>query len=118
MVLATKQEPYHVTFMQAYDFIANGQAESPSFLERSIRYETGAALELTMDKANILWKEAIEDVPGKKPGMTPYEILSNYFKMNNLTTIESQLGKIKEVYDYDALRKQGAKIVKQAIGEQ
>ncbi|MEK3747765.1 hypothetical protein NYE25_05945 [Paenibacillus sp. FSL E2-8871] len=118
MVLATKQEPYHVTFMQAYDFIANGQAESPSFLERSIRYETGAALELTMDKANIPWKEAIEDVPGKKPGMTPYEILSNYFKMNDLTTIESQLGEIKEVYDYDALRKQGAKIVKQLIGEQ
>lgn len=80
MVLATKQEPYHVTFMQAYDFIANGQAESPSFLERSIRYETGAALELTMDKANLPWKEAIEDVPGKKPGMTPYEILSNYYK--------------------------------------
>ncbi|KTD86600.1 hypothetical protein [Paenibacillus etheri] len=113
MVLATKQEPYHVTFMQAYDFIANGQAESPSFLERSVRYETGAALELTMDKANLPWKEAIEDVPGKKPGITPYEILSNYFKMNDLTTIESQLGEIKEVYDYDALRKQGAKIVKQ-----
>ncbi|MOA11889.1 hypothetical protein D3C78_1318500 [compost metagenome] len=66
-----------------------------------------------MDKANLPWKEAIEDVPGKKPGMTPYEILSNYFKMNDLTTIESQLGEIKEVYDYDALRKQGAKIVKQ-----
>ncbi len=117
MVLATKQEPYHVTFMQTYDFIANGQAESPSFLERSMRYETGAALELTMDKVNIPWKEAIEDVPGKKPGITPYEILSNYFKMN-LTTIESQLSEIKEVYDYDALRKQGAKIVKQSIGEQ
>lgn len=38
--------------------------------------------------------------------------------MNDLTTIESQLGEIKEVYDYDALRKQGAKIVKQLIGEQ
>ena len=31
MVLAKKQNPYHVTFMEAFNFITNGQAESPRF---------------------------------------------------------------------------------------
>lgn len=114
MVLATKQEPYHVTFMQAFDFIANGQAESPSFLERNMRYETGAALELTMDKANIPWKEEIEDEPGN-PGKTPYEILDQYFKMNDMAEVERLMEKIKPSYDYDTLLKQGAKIVKRSV---
>ena len=111
MVLAKKEEPYHVTFMQAFDFIANGQAESPRFLERTMRYETGSALELMMDKANIPWKEAIED-SSTKPGKTQYEILNAYFKINDVSVIESKIKEIKENYDYEKLLKQGEKLVR------
>ncbi|MBK5358996.1 hypothetical protein JFU03_12835 [Bacillus sp. TH44] len=111
MVLAKKQRPYHVTFMEAFNFIANGQAESPSFLKRNIRYETGSALELSMDKANIPWKEAIED-SAIKQGKTPYEVLNTYFNINNTPTIENKIKEIKENNDYETLLEQGEKLVK------
>ncbi|MGG3670635.1 hypothetical protein ABES96_05320 [Bacillus nitratireducens] len=111
MVLAKKQRPYHVTFMEAFNFIANGQAESPSFLERNIRYETGLALELSMDKVNIPWKEAIED-SAIKQGKTPYEVLNTYFNINNTPTIENKIKEIKENNDYETLLEQGEKLVK------
>ncbi len=111
MVLAKKQKPYHVTFMEAFNFIANGQAESPSFLKRNIRYETGSALELSMDKANIPWKEAIED-SAIKQGKTPYEVLNTYFNINNTPTIENKIKEIKENNDYETLLEQGEKLVK------
>ncbi|SMF84596.1 hypothetical protein SAMN05661091_2663 [Paenibacillus uliginis N3/975] len=106
-VLAAKQEPYHVTFMQVFDFIASDQME-PAFLKRSMRYETGAALGLMMDKANIPWKEAIEDEPDK-PGMTQYEILNDYFKVQD-TAVEAEIEELKETYDYKGLLQQGKKI--------
>ena len=111
MVLAKKQEPYHVTFMEAFNFIANGQAESPRFLERSIRYETGSALELGMDKANISWKEDIEDSLTKQ-GKTQYEVLNTYFKINDTSIIESKIKEIKENNDYETLLEQGEKLEK------
>ena len=110
-VLAKKEEPYHVTFMEAFNFIANGQAESPSFLERNIRYETGSALELIMDKANIPWKEAIEDSSTKR-GKTQYEILNDYFKINDSSIFESRMNEIKLNNDYESLLEQGEKLVK------
>ncbi|EOQ23557.1 MULTISPECIES: hypothetical protein [Bacillus] len=111
MVLAKKEKPYHVTFMEAFNFIANGQAESPRFLERNMRYETGSALELSMDRANIPWKEAIED-SATKQGKTPYEVLNTYFNINNTPTIENKINEIKEKNDYDALLEQGEKLMK------
>nr|WP_255299555.1 ABC transporter ATP-binding protein [Bacillus wiedmannii] len=70
--------------------ISGGQAESPRFLERNMRYETGSALELSMDRANIPWKEAIED-SATKQGKTPYEVLNTYFNINNTPTIENKI---------------------------
>ncbi|MBG9503710.1 MULTISPECIES: hypothetical protein [Bacillus cereus group] len=109
-VLAKKENPYHVTFMEAFNFIANGQAESPSFLERDIRYETGSALELIMDKANVPWKEAIEDSSTKR-GKTQYEILNEYFKINDSSINESRIQEIKESNNYEILLEQGRKLV-------
>ncbi|WP_254489634.1 hypothetical protein [Bacillus thuringiensis] len=111
MVLAKKEKPYHVTFMEVFNFIANGQAESPRFLERNMRYETGSALELSMDRANIPWKEDIED-SATKQGKTPYHVLNAYFNINNTSTIENKIKEIKENNDYDTLLEQGEKLVK------
>ncbi|EOO26177.1 hypothetical protein IIU_06019 [Bacillus cereus VD133] len=109
-VLAKKEKPYHVTFMEALNFIANGQAYSPSFLERNMRYETGSALELIMDKTNIPWKEAIED-NSTKHGKTQYEVLNEYFRINDNSIVESRLKEIKDSNDYEALLEQGEKLV-------
>lgn len=108
-VLATKQAPYHITFLEAFNFIANGQGASPAFLERPIRYETGSALELLMDQANIPWKEMIEDNPMKR-GKTQYEILTSYFKVDDVTNLENKIKEIKESNDYQTLLEQGEKI--------
>ena len=98
-------------YMEAFNFIVNGQAESPSFLERNIRYETGSALELSIDKVNIPWKEAIED-SAIKQGKTPYEVLNTYFNINNTPTIENKIKETKENNDYETLLEQGEKLVK------
>ena len=81
------------------------------FLERNMRYETGSALELSMDKANIPWKEAIEDSRTKQ-GKTPYEVLNTYFNINDTSTIENKMKEIKENNDYETLLEQGEKLVK------
>ncbi|UHA74994.1 hypothetical protein [Paenibacillus sp. 481] len=109
-VLALKEKPYHITFMQAFNYIANGEAYSPSFLQRDIRYETGSALELLMDKANIAWKEAIEDRSTQR-GKTQYETLKAYFKLDGAAVDELQLNPIKAKYDYENLLRQGQKLV-------
>lgn len=111
-VLAAENEPYHATFMQVFDFIANGQME-PSFIKRSIKYETGAALGLLMDKGNIPWKDAIEDSTGK-PGMTQYEIIKNHFKLNGAVG-EEQMEQLKQIYDYKNLLAKGEKIAVKTI---
>lgn len=109
-VLAKKESPYYVTFMQAYDYIANGQAESPSYLERSMKYETGSALGLVMDKIDINWKKGIEDSKDKN-GETQYKILKKYFNISDKDITEDKINQIKEENDYNELLKQGQKIV-------
>ncbi|HBJ2611980.1 TPA: hypothetical protein LA742_000390 [Clostridium botulinum] len=109
-VLARKQEPYYVTFSEAYNYIANNQAESPNYLERSMRYETGAALGLIMDKANINWKTEIEDNKNK-PGKTQYQILKEYFNISNEDISDGNIDKIKNENNYNELIKSGEKIV-------
>lgn len=106
-VLAAENKPYHATFMQVFDFISNGQM-NPSFIKRSIKYETGAALGLLMDKGNISWKESIEDSPDK-PGSTQYEILKNHFQLSN-TVSEQEIKNLQQLYDYKNLLVQGEKI--------
>lgn len=64
-----------------------------------------------MDRANIPWKEAIEDSTSKQ-GKTPYEVLNTYFNINNTSTIENKIKEIKENNDYDTLLEQGEKLVK------
>ncbi|SDY13360.1 hypothetical protein [Thermoactinomyces sp. DSM 45892] len=111
-VLATTKAPYHITFMDAFNAIADGQAESLQYLKRSIRYETGSALELLMDQAHINWKEEIEDHP-KKRGKTQYEILHSTFKLDTLSAseIKKDLERIKKDLHYTDLLKQAEKMV-------
>ncbi|WP_454053141.1 hypothetical protein [Clostridium sp. Marseille-Q7071] len=109
-VLAKKQEPYYVTFSEAYNYIANNQAESPNYLEKSMRYETGAALGLIMDKANINWKTEIEDSKDKR-GKTQYQILKEYFNVSNEDISDENVDKIKNENNYNELIKSGEKIV-------
>lgn len=108
-VLAKKQEPYYVTFSEAYNYIANNQAESPNYLERPMRYETGAALGLIMDKANINWKTEIDDSKDK-PGKTQYQILKEYFNVSNEDISDENVDKIKNENNYNELIKSGEKI--------
>ncbi len=79
-VLANQEKPYHVTFSHAFDCFADGTAKPISYLKRPIKYETGSALGLIMDKLGINWKEDIEDGKGKD-GKTQYEILKKYFNI-------------------------------------
>lgn len=115
-VLAKKEEPYHVTFTEAFDFIANGQAESATFLERSMQYETGAALGLLMDKAKIPWKTEIEDTSTKR-GKTQYKILNQYFKIDSIVDLAKKVKEIEANYDYDTIEKQAKKLAKEIIVE-
>ncbi|MBO3446346.1 hypothetical protein [Clostridium sp. CCUG 7971] len=109
-VLSNETAPYHITFMQAYDYIANNQAKSPSYLERPMRYEVGSALGLIMDKSNINWKNDIEDSKDKD-GETQYEILKKYFNISDKDITEDKINHIKEKNNYNELLKQGQKIV-------
>ncbi|MGG7159826.1 hypothetical protein [Clostridium baratii] len=109
-VLANKEKPYHVTFTHAFNCISNGIGETPVYLERPIKYETGAALGLIMDKLNIDWKDDIEDIPNKN-GETQYEILKKYFNISDKDVSDNIMKKIEEENNYSELLKQGQKIV-------
>lgn len=109
-VLANKEKPYHVTFTHAFNCISNGIGETPVYLERPIKYETGAALGLIMDKLNINWKGDIEDSPNKN-GETQYEILKKYFNISDKDVSDDVMKKIEEENNYSELLKQGQKIV-------
>ncbi|GAA0858651.1 MULTISPECIES: hypothetical protein [Clostridium] len=109
-VLANKEKPYHVTFTHAFNCISNGIGETPVYLERPIKYETGAALGLIMDKLNIDWKYDIEDSPNKN-GETQYEILKKYFNISDKDVSDNIMKKIEEENNYSELLKQGQKIV-------
>lgn len=109
-VLANKEKPYHVTFTHAFNCISNGIGETPVYLERPIKYETGAALGLIMDKLNIAWKGDIEDSTNKN-GETQYEILKKYFNISDKDISDNVMKKIEEENNYSELLKQGQKIV-------
>lgn len=106
-VLAAEQPPYHATFMQVFDFVADGQMQQ-EFLKRSMRYETGAVLGMLMDKANIPWKNEMEDTPDQ-PGRTQYEILNDYFDLKKAAD-EAKIKELKQEHDYKKLLEQGRKI--------
>lgn len=109
-VLANKEAPYHVSFIQAFNYIANGEAESPEFLKRPMRYEVGSALGLLMDELNINWKSQIED-SNDNPGETQYEILKKYFNITDKDVNEKIITSIEDENNYNELLKQGEKIV-------
>ena len=109
-VLANKEKPYHVTFTHAFNCISNGIGETPVYLERPIKYETGAALGLIMDKLNIDWKYDIEDSPNKN-GETQYEILKKYFNISDKDVSDNVMKKIEEENNYNELLNKGQKIV-------
>lgn len=109
-VLATKEKPYYVTFSYAFDCIANGTGPGPSYLRRTMKYETGAALGLIMDKADISWKKDIEDSKNKN-GETQYEILKKYFNVSSKDISESYVEQIESQNNYDDLLKKGQEIV-------
>ncbi|MDZ5253656.1 hypothetical protein [Clostridium sp. LIBA-8841] len=109
-VLANKEAPYHVSFIHAFNYIANGEAESPEFLKRPMRYEVGAALGLLMDELNINWKSQIEDSKDN-PGETQYEILKKYFNITDKDVNEKTIKSIEDENNYNELLKQGEKIV-------
>ena len=75
-----------------------GASVSKQFIEvkgRPIKYETGAALGLIMDKLNIDWKYDIEDSPNKN-GETQYEILKKYFNISDKDVSDNIMKKIEE----------------------
>lgn len=109
-VLANKEKPYHITFTHAFNYISNGIGETPAYLDRPIKYETGAALGLIMDKLNIDWKGDIEDSSNKN-GETQYEILKKYFNISDKDVSDNVMKKIEEENNYGKLLKQGQKIV-------
>lgn len=108
-VLATPNEPYSITFEQAFNFITNKQAPA-SFMERDSRYETGATIEFGMDKIGIDWKPMIED-SNKKHGKTQYDILKDYFNMDSRNDLNKKLEEIKLKYNYEELKNLSAKII-------
>lgn len=109
-VLANKEKPYHITFTHAFNCISNGIGETPVYLDRPMKYETGAALGLIMDKLNIDWKGDIEDSSNKN-GETQYEILKKYFNISDKDVSDNVMKKIEEENNYGELLKQGQKIV-------
>lgn len=109
-VLANKEAPYHITFIHAFNYIANGEAESPEYLKRPMRYEVGSALGLLMDELNINWKSQIEDSKDN-PGKTQYEILKKYFNITDKDVNEKTIKSIEDENNYNELLKQGEKIV-------
>ncbi|SDB91456.1 hypothetical protein [Shouchella lonarensis] len=115
-VLATTEDPYHIQFSDAFRFISDGEAESAHFLGRSMRYETGAALGLLLDKIDPEWKEKIEDEP-EKSGQTQYEILQTLFDID-APIDEAELAEIKKAHDYETLLEQARKIVALAAEEE
>lgn len=112
-VLANKEAPYHVTFIQAFNYIADGKAESQAFLKRPMKYEIGAALGLVMDQLNINWKSEIEDSKDN-PGETQYEILKKYFNISDKDIKEETIQRIEKENNYNELLIQGEKLVKLA----
>ncbi|WP_207636868.1 hypothetical protein [[Clostridium] dakarense] len=108
-VLANKEKPYYVTFSHAFNCIADGIAESPSYLERPMKYETGSALGLMMDKIDINWKQDIEDSKDKD-GETQYEILKKYFNISDKDITEDKVYVIKKENNYNELLIKGQKI--------
>ncbi|CUP86770.1 hypothetical protein [Clostridium baratii] len=109
-VLANKEKPYHITFTHAFNCISNGIGETPVYLDRPMKYETGAALGLIMDKLNINWKDAIEDSSNKN-GETQYEILKKYFNISDKDVSDNVMKKIEEENNYNELLNKGQKIV-------
>lgn len=105
-VLANKEKPYHVTFSHAFDCFADGTAKPISYLKRPIKYETGSALGLIMDKLGIKWKEDIEDGKGKD-GKTQYEVLKKYFNVSNDDITEGKMNEIKQENSYNELLRKG-----------
>ncbi|MCQ6530700.1 hypothetical protein [Bacillus mycoides] len=80
--------------------ISDSRFGEETALERSIRYSTGAALGLIMDKIKMDWKKQIED-SSKTRGKTQYEILKNYYELTETNNLKSQIEKIKLKYNYD-----------------
>ena len=109
-VLAKKENPYHVSFVQAFNYIANREAESPKYLQRPMRYEVGAALGLMMDELNIDWKSQIQDSE-ESPGETQYEILKKYFNITDKKINEEIIKDIENENNYNELLIQGEKLV-------
>lgn len=109
-VIPKKEKPYYITFMDAYKFIANDQAESPTYLERLMRYETGASLGLIMDKININWKSDIGDSEDSDV-KTQYEITKKYFSVDNSYIIDEKIKEIENANNYNSLLEDGEKIV-------
>lgn len=109
-VLAKKEEPYHISFIQAFNYIANGEAKSAEYLKRPMRYEVGSVLGLMMDELNIDWKKQIEDSKDNK-GRTQYEILERYFNITDKDITEEVIQNIKNENNYNELLIQGKKLV-------
>ncbi|MFR4582638.1 hypothetical protein [Clostridium cadaveris] len=109
-VLANEKSPYHISFIQAFNYIANGEAKSLEYLKRPMRYEVGSALGLMMDELNIDWKNQIEDSKDNK-GRTQYEILEKYFNISDKDISEETIQNIENENNYNELLIQGKKLV-------
>lgn len=112
-ILATKEAPYHISFVQAFNYIANREAESPEYLKRPMRYEVGSAIGLLMDKLNIDWKSQI-DCSKDKQGKTQYEILKSYFNIADKNITDKYIKNIEDENNYNEFLKQGEKLVELA----
>lgn len=99
-------ESFHVYNQKDWTYDKDGTAKPISYLKRPIKYETGSALGLIMDKLGINWKEDIEDGKGKD-GKTQYEILKKYFNISNDDITEGKMNEIKQENSYNELLRKG-----------
>lgn len=93
------------TFLGLFDLLAEKGA--PSYLDRSIYYDTGAALGLIMDKMELPWRPMIEDSEAN-PGQAQYQILLDFLG-DDLSSVN--LEEVKARYHYDDLLRKGEQIV-------
>lgn len=108
-ILPVSEDPYYVTFSYVFNCVAEDKVNS-SYLKRSAKYETGAALGLIMDKADISWKEDMDD-GNNKDGKTQYEILSKYFNISPDNISEDIVKEIQNENSYNELLNKGQIIV-------
>lgn len=98
-----------IKYSDVLKYLSNLNQISIITFEKSIYYNTGSSLGFIMDELGIDWKYNIEDSKDKD-GKTQYEILKEYFNIDNKDISSENIKNIERENNYDELLKQGEKI--------